>query len=70
MTGPSSSASNIGAARPRTSMSRVCKCGHPWDAHDPGRGCQVDSFLTGPCPCEEDPRVFVAAVDPPKGTLR
>jgi hypothetical protein len=29
----------------------VCECGHPWFDHD-RRGCGVDSFLHGPCPCK------------------
>jgi hypothetical protein len=34
----------------------TCECGHPWFDHD-RRGCGVDSFLTGPCPCtlSDDP---------------
>jgi hypothetical protein len=29
----------------------TCECGHPWFDHD-SRGCGVDSFLDGPCPCK------------------
>jgi hypothetical protein len=40
----------------------TCECGHPWFDHD-SRGCGVDSFLTGPCPCKRTGRDDLASYD-------
>lgn len=39
-----------GERPPAPAERSTCECGYPWFDHD-DRGCGVDSFLSGPCPC-------------------